>query len=463
MKLPRRRTDPTLTPARLPVLGPVEPTTRPTDLAAGKIARLQQKAQVKAEKRRLRYEAWTQEQTERDARRKARRETSARRWRQARQYAPLIGVNACAVVGQVGFFTRHLGLNLPIALMLAAVLESIAIYLADVAKETLLAGDSALRLRVASYLLGGVIGGLNYAHYTARLDRPTGQAVMFGLLSSLSPWLWAIHAKRTNRNRLAELGQLDRPLVKFSAARWLYHPVRTFRVVRWAAWHSTSRSQQDVIAEYELRRTSAPEIWLSARPSRRKRNLLLWVLRRRASAAAPDGPVLPLVPAASAAAPGRGEAAVATPDATWDFAALGAAGNSGGDAAGTAAITSSSDAAIERQDESGNSGEQSGTGGGENGGEEAALGAAEAAAETGPQPPRHRRGSGSPKTVPAASRRRLHVVTKSPAAWIEDYLAEHDTPPTGKQVGEAYRKSARWGRDELAAYRQTQTKGAVGQ
>jgi hypothetical protein len=60
--------------------------------------------------------------------------------------------------------------------------------------------------------------------------------VTFGLMSVSSPWLWSVHSRRVSRDALKERGLIEPHAVRLGATRWLWHPSRSFRVMRWAAW-----------------------------------------------------------------------------------------------------------------------------------------------------------------------------------------------------------------------------------
>ncbi len=159
-------------------------------------------------------------------------------WRSSLALAlPLLLVNSAAVWGQAGWGYDHLGHNLAVAVLFALAVESIGVYLAAEAHSALMAGDASLRLRLGSYAVGLVAGAANYAHFASAGYRVNPLAVTFGLLSSISPWLWAIRSRSLNRDRLRELGQIDPRAVKFSPLRWVLYPVRTFRAFRAAVWY----------------------------------------------------------------------------------------------------------------------------------------------------------------------------------------------------------------------------------
>jgi hypothetical protein len=151
----------------------------------------------------------------------------------------IVGVNAVAVVGQVSSFTAPVagngfGWSLWQALCVAAVVESIAIYVGWHAHVALIEGDSVMRLRLTSYAIAAGVGALNYHHYAGPDWAPTDRAVMFGAASLLSPWLWAMHSRHVHRQQLRENGLIDPRAPKFGALRWLLHRGETWQALRWA-------------------------------------------------------------------------------------------------------------------------------------------------------------------------------------------------------------------------------------
>jgi len=149
---------------------------------------------------------------------------------------PLILVNLAAVYGQAGWFYENVIHNWAVAYGLAATIESIGVFLAYEAHTALMAGDASIRLRATSYAIGALVGALNYAHWSSAGYRPNPVALTFGLLSSISPWLWAIRSRSLNRDRLRELGLIDPRAVRFAVIRWVMFPVPTFRAFRRAVW-----------------------------------------------------------------------------------------------------------------------------------------------------------------------------------------------------------------------------------
>lgn len=193
---------------------------------------------------------------------------------------PIIGVNSVAFYGQLGYWHRHLDAAPPVQVLLAAVLESIAVYLAWQAHLAQLADDSSLRLRLSSYGMALVIGALNYNHYMRPGWYPTVTAVVFALCSVLSPWLWAVNSRRQSRDALKARGLIEPHAVRLGATRWAWHPVRSVRVMSRATWagetdpaaaiaawqpRSASKSAAQVIVPVTPEVTPGPPVQVSPR------------------------------------------------------------------------------------------------------------------------------------------------------------------------------------------------------
>jgi hypothetical protein len=153
---------------------------------------------------------------------------------------PVVLVNTFAGIGQTLWAMDHIspalgGYPVVTAVGFAATLESIAVYLAYQAHRALMAGDAALRLRVASYAAAGTVGALNYSHWSADWS-PTAVAITYTGFSVISPWLWSIQSRSMHRAELRAEDLIDPRTVRFSMARWTLYPVRTFTAFRAAVW-----------------------------------------------------------------------------------------------------------------------------------------------------------------------------------------------------------------------------------
>jgi hypothetical protein len=161
-------------------------------------------------------------------------------------FVPLALVNSFAVFGQGAWAYDHListhlrvahaTVAFAVCALFAASLESIGVYLAVEAHAALVADQASGLLRAGSYAIGLLVGALNFWHFAGPGFAPTTAAVTFGLLSAISPWLWAIRSRAINRSRLRELGLLDERGVKLSTSRKFWHPVMSVKVIKWAAW-----------------------------------------------------------------------------------------------------------------------------------------------------------------------------------------------------------------------------------
>jgi hypothetical protein len=162
--------------------------------------------------------------------------------------APVVLVNAVAFAGQLSYWNAVLVTVL--AVVVAATLESIAVYVAYHAHLAQLANDSALRLRFAAYVIAAVIGALNYSHWCAPRWHLTPAAVAFALCSVLSPWLWGIHTRRTSRDRLMAAGLIEPHALRLGGTRWAWHPYRSVRVMSAATWEGVTDPGEAIAAVY---------------------------------------------------------------------------------------------------------------------------------------------------------------------------------------------------------------------
>lgn len=204
---------------------------------------------------------------------------------------PLLLVNSAALYGQAGWAYDHLAPIVALAILFAAAVESIGVYLAAEAHGALMAGDASGRLRFGSYLIGLLVGTLNYAHFASADYRPNPVALTFGLLSSISPWLWSIRSRSMNRDRLRELGQIDPRAVRFSLLRWFMFPIRSWQAFRGAVWSGEVRPAEAVAAAdvaRAVRIAEHNERWLARQADRAEVKKF-----RAAPAVADDEPAMP--------------------------------------------------------------------------------------------------------------------------------------------------------------------------
>lgn len=180
---------------------------------------------------------------------------------------PLLLVNSAAIYGQSGWAYDHLRRGGWLwAVLFALAIESVGVYLAAEAHAALMAGHSSGLLRLSSYAIGALGGALNYAHFADPGYAPTALALSFGLLSSASPWLWAIRSRSMNRHRLYAEGLIDPRAVRFSRLRWALFPHRTFTAFRLAVWDGVQSPTEAVARADSARALAAPaRRWWSRR------------------------------------------------------------------------------------------------------------------------------------------------------------------------------------------------------
>jgi hypothetical protein len=159
-------------------------------------------------------------------------------WRNVALAAPLVLVTTVAMIGQVGWFYQEVhkrGTPVALAVMVAVLaslaLETISLFAAAEAHFRLMRGDPAGPVRVLSYAVAGFAGIINWWHWS-----PGVIAVVFGVMSALAPWLWAIRSRSLRRAELRLIGALDEPSVKFGWRRWVLHPRRAWPLYRAAVW-----------------------------------------------------------------------------------------------------------------------------------------------------------------------------------------------------------------------------------
>lgn len=162
---------------------------------------------------------------------------------------PVILVNAVAVFGQLEFLRSHMPWNLAVDILFATALESVAVFLAYSAHKALLANDSAMRLRVAAYLFAAMVGAANGSHYLSH-GHVTFAALGMAIMSGSSPWLWSVHSRRMSRDKLMQLGLIEPHAIRLGMNRFVYHPVKSFRVYRFAVWAGERNVQHAIDAVY---------------------------------------------------------------------------------------------------------------------------------------------------------------------------------------------------------------------
>jgi len=141
----------------------------------------------------------------------------------------LLLVNLAAIWGQAGSFLKyvvptalppgaHWVIGLALALAFAAALELTGVYLALSADDADDVGVPSGGMRFGSYVIGLTAGALSFSFWGWN---HTG--VAFGILSTMSPFLWAVRAK-------IRRGQPVAPSRRF------WHPKRSITLVREMAW-----------------------------------------------------------------------------------------------------------------------------------------------------------------------------------------------------------------------------------
>lgn len=159
--------------------------------------------------------------------------------------ALLVTINAVAIYGQAQFFHEKTH-DWVAATGIASVIELIGVYLAHMTHKFLMADQSPGLARPGAYAVGLVAAGLNYQHWRTQ-DRTLG--ITFAVLSALSPFLWSVWTRYRNRNRLAELGMVDARALRLSAAKKFFHPIKSIKLMSYAAWESITDVETAKLAQ----------------------------------------------------------------------------------------------------------------------------------------------------------------------------------------------------------------------
>jgi hypothetical protein len=162
-----------------------------------------------------------------------------------------------AVIGQMGFASEHLKQwGFAGQLLFALSLESVAVYLSWHAMNAERRNDSALRLVLASYLFGLFVALINYSHYAKPLNNPNVLAIVVGTMSMMSPILWRIHSRAVSRNILMQRNLIDEHALRMGN-RWIWHPIRSARVMYLATWMGQSNPTKAIAAWEEIEKEKA--------------------------------------------------------------------------------------------------------------------------------------------------------------------------------------------------------------
>ncbi len=158
-------------------------------------------------------------------------------------------VNGLAVYGQLAYVYDHVApdtwatpARVALSVAAATAFEAIALFVGWHAHDALLmkAHGTARRLRRWSYLIATLVAAANYSHFAASGMRPTAAAVMFGLVSLLSPWLWGLHTRREQHIQLIQERRADEVGAEFSSVRRRNFPVRSYMAYRWSIDHGVT-------------------------------------------------------------------------------------------------------------------------------------------------------------------------------------------------------------------------------
>lgn len=173
---------------------------------------------------------------------------------------PIVLVNLMALAGQAawgygefvdGFLLGMTALAIIAGILLGTTLESISTWLMMQAHDATMEEQASGSLRLSAYAVSAVMAYLNYNHWS-QYEKDLGCA--FALLSMVSPVLWSVYSKRAHAAQLAARGIVDPRGVKLSTKRKFWHPVKSVKVTRHAAW-SGQTSPSLAVSEWERERS----------------------------------------------------------------------------------------------------------------------------------------------------------------------------------------------------------------
>lgn len=164
---------------------------------------------------------------------------------------PIVLVNTLAVIGQCQWASTHLHWGHPGQALFAGALETTSLAVMYLAHTALIEGDSAWRQKVFAYAIAGGSASVNWQEHS-NAWHPTPPAFVFAGASLLSPILWAAYSRFAARTVMREAGLIDRRAAKFSFARWLMFPRRTFKALRYSVWHSVQSPAKAIAASQIL-------------------------------------------------------------------------------------------------------------------------------------------------------------------------------------------------------------------
>ena len=170
---------------------------------------------------------------------------------------PIVAVNITSILAQFEFWHAHLQVwGVPGQILFAFSLESVAVALCVFAHAAMVAGDSAFKLRLSAILFAVGIATINGTHYLNH-GRLTAASIGIFACSAISPWLWGTYSRRASRDALIASGLIEGHSVRLGSARWLFHPVMTYRVFSDAVWTGEQNPQTAITAYAE--RVPEPE------------------------------------------------------------------------------------------------------------------------------------------------------------------------------------------------------------
>lgn len=177
-------------------------------------------------------------------------------------YGPLVIISGLAITGQYGSFSDYLRPTFdsfagPVAILMALGLEFIALFLGLHALKALRRKDSAAGLLLSATVVAGLVAYLNFDHYRTEDGTASIASYAFALFSFVAPFLWRVKIRSDHRDELAQNGEIDKRGLKLPRVMWAMHPIKSYKVYRFAAW-TGQRDVELAVKEWEAALSEKP-------------------------------------------------------------------------------------------------------------------------------------------------------------------------------------------------------------
>jgi hypothetical protein len=149
---------------------------------------------------------------------------------------PIVLTNLVSIFGAFSWLHSNLqSWGLTGQIIFAATFDSVAVFLAFSAHHSQMRDDASFGLKLSSRFFGLILGAMSGSHFL-KDGHVTLPAIAVFVASASSPWLWSVYSAQTSRNTLMLKGLIEHHALRPGTARWLWHPIRTTRLMSDATW-----------------------------------------------------------------------------------------------------------------------------------------------------------------------------------------------------------------------------------